>query len=339
MDKPIFIHIPKTGGTSINCELNQTEWQTQPDFYYRHIDYKSKKSNSDDIFLTENYNKYKRYDIFMMLRDPIQRLSSEYYFLRTRKEFMELLPRQPRSFYEYCKFKNTQNGMIKFILGHRIFSNPILLETDLNNLLEQMDNLNIRVGIFEKYENSLNYFEQTIPQIKWNNTIQKKRITIDKPHQIELTSEQIEEIKMANDLDYKLYAYAVNKLAHFLEGKSLKNYELIGTKYDYIEMYTRRFVLIETRLSKEGLRFLATNKTFFSELNLQLRKKNLVGRNYVENWNSLFTDALKKSTNDLDFHNSLDQIILNENDPLEISFGIANLLNIYLEKTQILIKK
>ena len=92
-DKIIFIHIPKTGGTTINAAMNNSYWQTEPNFNYRHI-LKDRKSNSGDIFNPNNIDQYKEYDIFMMLRSPIDRVTSEYHFIRERKEFIDLLKKQ-----------------------------------------------------------------------------------------------------------------------------------------------------------------------------------------------------------------------------------------------------
>ena len=56
-DKNIFIHIPKTGGTTINAAMNNSLWQTEIGFNYRHID-ANKLSNSGDIFDPANIEKY-----------------------------------------------------------------------------------------------------------------------------------------------------------------------------------------------------------------------------------------------------------------------------------------
>ena len=53
-DKNIFIHIPKTGGTTINAAMNNSLWQTEIGFNYRHID-ANKLSNSGDIFRSSKH--------------------------------------------------------------------------------------------------------------------------------------------------------------------------------------------------------------------------------------------------------------------------------------------
>ena len=52
MKKTIFIHIPKTGGTSINAAMQDTSWQTEPNFYYRHIKLKDKKPGTSFKFVS-----------------------------------------------------------------------------------------------------------------------------------------------------------------------------------------------------------------------------------------------------------------------------------------------
>lgn len=111
----IFIHIPKTGGTTINTSMQGSSWAMEPNFYYRHIVLKEKRSNSADIFDPANCEKYQGYNIFMMVRDPIDRLISEYYFLKERKNFMDLLRKQPRDFNDYILNPQTQNYMTGFL--------------------------------------------------------------------------------------------------------------------------------------------------------------------------------------------------------------------------------
>ena len=94
-DDVIFIHIPKTGGTTINTAMQGSYWQSKPNFNYRHI-LDNKKSNSGDIFDQNNHQKFRNYKVFMMLRHPVDRLISEYYFIKEREEFTRLIKSKPK---------------------------------------------------------------------------------------------------------------------------------------------------------------------------------------------------------------------------------------------------
>ena len=78
----IFIHVPKTGGTTLNCTLHGTDIPQDPSFNYRHIALGTQLSNSGDIFNPLKYDKYQAYKIFMLLRHPVDRILSEYYFIK-----------------------------------------------------------------------------------------------------------------------------------------------------------------------------------------------------------------------------------------------------------------
>ena len=48
--------------------------------------------------IPKNLEKYRAYNLFMMLRHPVDRCISEYYFIKERKNFMDLLQKKPSSF-------------------------------------------------------------------------------------------------------------------------------------------------------------------------------------------------------------------------------------------------
>lgn len=324
-NKTIFIHILKTGGTSIICELNNSEWQVKPNFYYRHMFYETKKSNSEDIFDKNNFQKYQGYNLFMFVRNPIERLFSEYYYLKDRPEFMMLLSRKPSSFFEYCSLMNTQNGMIKFLLGHKIYSNKRIGITDTECVIEAIEKIPIRIGVFERYEESLSYIAEYFG-IEWSETIEKKRVTIYKPSQIELTEEQIQIVKELNKFDYMLYELACKKLNESIFDEL--DIQIIGSKYDYVLKYTERFVLFESNFNDK--RFLAWNTEFFKDLNIRLHENVTDGRDYVVKWNEYvykcFLDSIQtlaqfsKSTKTVDFNF----------EPIDVTHNLAQFIIDYL---------
>lgn len=82
----MFIHVPKTGGTSINKMLsNQYKWNIP----------QSRLSNHQPIFILEKYNNLSDYYIFTVVRNPFKRAYSYYQHYQkvsgTRTTFREFL--------------------------------------------------------------------------------------------------------------------------------------------------------------------------------------------------------------------------------------------------------
>ena len=326
MKKPnIFIHIPKTGGTTINCAMNNSEWQTTPDFNYRHIDYKTKRSNSADIFNPLKYELYEQHNIFMLLRHPIDRLLSEYSFIKTRPEFMNLIKPTPKDFDSYVKSKQTQNYMIGFLVGKRMYDTSFVDRDDLELVKNAIRNINIKVGIFEQYAASLSYFSE-YSNLKWPKKIDIKRITLNRPTVADISEETKLLILKNNVLDLDLYQYALDIFNSKIKNISNKKVQFKGNKYDYVLKFTQRFNILETTLT--SLDFLKTNPLFFEKLNNHLHHVIRVkdGKNYVALWNKAFINALKNSFSNTSLCNDIITNATHE-DPLERNIQIGNCIN------------
>ena len=321
----IFIHIPKTGGTTINCAMNNSEWQTTPDFNYRHIDYKTKRSNSADIFNPLKYELYEQHNIFMLLRHPIDRLLSEYSFIKTRPEFMNLIKPTPKDFDSYVKSKQTQNYMIGFLVGKRMYDTSFVDRDDLELVKNAIRNINIKVGIFEQYAASLSYFSE-YSSLKWPKKIDIKRITLNRPTVADISEKTKLLILENNALDLDLYQYALDIFNN--QTKKITNKKILfrGDKYNYVMKFTQRFNILETTLG--NLDFIKINSQFFVDLNTHLHHtlKIKKGKDYLELWNDAFVSALKENCNGTPLLKNIIDHALHE-DPLERNIQIGNCIN------------
>lgn len=289
----IFLHIPKTGGTTLDCAINHTDWVKEHDtVLYRHIQVDTKLSNAGDVFEKVNFHKYKNFDIFTMLRHPVDRLISEYFFVRDRKEYYSLIQKQPKNLKEHAANPQTRNYMIAFLLGRRIYGKKLINREDLEKVKQVIDFYPIHVGIFEQYDKSLNYLSDVMG-VKWPKKIDVKRITLNRP-KLEEVDEDIKNLILENNqLDLELYNYCLEKLeAHNF--KASKNFGFTKDKYGYIMKYTERFILAELFFKKKNINFLAINYQYFRDVNLAIQQKVpfFEGRTYVKSWNATLLDEL-----------------------------------------------
>jgi hypothetical protein len=292
MDKnkqPIFIHIPKTGGTSINCVMKGTEWQTPLNFHYRHLDPDTKVSNAGDIFISKNHAQYQDEYLFMMLRNPIDRLISEYYYIRKNSIFMDMLSPPANSFLDYVSNHQTANGMLKFLHGKRIYSSEII--SNANQVIDAIEALDIHVGIFEQYDRSLSYFKLT-GDFNWPETINVKRATLNRPKLQQISPQEIKAIKENNKADFMLYEYAKARLLDKTNGLAVEKIKYKGGKLDFVIPYTLWNCILDIELNNR--QFILENKKFFITLNVYLHKTVTTGKAYTKGWVKMF----KKAVND-----------------------------------------
>lgn len=287
--QPIFIHIPKTGGTSINCIMKGTEWQTPLDFHYRHLAFETKTSTCGDIFDVRNIEKFSNEFIFMMLRDPVDRLISEYYYIRKNAEFMDFLTTEPTSFAEYVENPQTSNYMLKFLDGQRIYSEKQMTQERTDEIITIIDQLNIHVGIFEEYDRSLSYFSQ-VGDFDWPETIDVKRATINRPSIKQISSDILQKIRANNDLDFQLYQHCKTKLIERTQALAIRKFKYQGGKLDFIIPYTVWNCILDIELQNRT--FIEENKKFFVTLNIYLHKTTGSGKEYAKNWMKLFKKSV-----------------------------------------------
>ena len=329
----IFIHIPKTGGTTINTALFDSYWQTEVDFFYRHIELKKgKKSNAGDIFEPKNYDQYKRYNILMMLRHPLDRVTSEYHFIKERKNFMELLKNKPNNFEEYINNFQTQNGVVNFLMGRQFFGTRRASEDDLEDII---DTLSIHVGIFEDFHTSLQYFSE-VANIKWKKEIDVKRMTFNRPKVDELSEEVKRLILDNNQLDLKLYEHCFKKFNHIKKDIKKASIQFKKDKYNHIIPYAVSMCLFE--FCMDNKKFITKNKLFFKQLTTFMiaTLKITDGLVFTKTWNETFLNAISYYYPDSPLYELLKENYNSENDALDETNKMAKLLDDFFEKNSLI---
>lgn len=334
----IFIHIPKTGGTTINSAMQGSHWQTEPDFNYRHIEVGNKKSNSGDIFEARNTEKYQDYSIFMMLRNPIDRVISEYHFIKERSEFIDLLKTKPKDFKSYISALQTNNGVVSFLVGRRMYDPKLATQADLDKVIAAIDTLPIHVGIFEEFDRSLTFFTEKTG-ITWNKKIEVKRMTFVRPKVQEIEPEIKALIEKHNALDIALYNYCLAKFQKEASNVSSGQIDFVSDKINHIIPYAQKFCFYEFCMENKG--FIKAHFEFFRRLNLfllnGLRLKK--GEDFAQLWNRAFIAALQHHFPDSGLVKRVEDAYSLEKDSLQATADVAKAVDTYLAEDAVEAKK
>lgn len=231
-NKHLFIHIPKCGGstfvrtleenlnTDLACSRRDMTHHTKrvKDVLVKHIDFGDpmRPITSPDIF--KNFELYGHLNIFTIVRDPVDRLISEYIFQshilgsrRCARKIQSAAGPQgvlPKTFHEYIKHPSVWNYQVGFLSGHGIGDTRVVTEADLANVLGFFKKYPVYAGTTDQYSqfiakfNEVSGYDLTVSaQMKKAPDLVKREILN------EISQETRDFIYKTNSLDHKLYLY------------------------------------------------------------------------------------------------------------------------------------
>lgn len=218
----IFVHIPKTAGTSLSFILHNTFLLS-----HCHTDHSKKKVFSVEDFQKANQvffrlkslhghgfinaadNFPENFILYTFLRDPIMRTVSEY-------QADVIQGGQKKSFEEWISEKSRHNAHVKMIAGVEN------LEKAKTILAEKY----IFVGLTEKFQESLDALNYYLPYALDTNTIKKKNVAFSNEikNSILNNPDYVEMLRQANKLDIELYEYVKTELYPELTSKVPADY-------------------------------------------------------------------------------------------------------------------
>lgn len=223
----IFIHIPKTAGSSFASELSDLR---QP---YRniHVDYEDKTSPHEvkleravDQFIRDNHGgqfracsghlhmrhvqkireTFPRSRVISILRNPVERVISDFRYQRTPshppyKEFIKQFP----TIESYVDSPASQNKIFKFLAP-----DPDMRMTEAFEFMDQSVSF---VGLTEMYPMSFNIVMQLFG-LNRLPTSHKRKTEPTKYNQVVRSPELIKQIKDVNARDFALFRFVKERL-------------------------------------------------------------------------------------------------------------------------------
>lgn len=190
----IFIHIPRTGGTTVETSMN---------LLFRPCGYGTDPQNKKKAmqhYLWFDYKKkfglvYEKTFRFSICRNPYDRLLSEYYWCRM-KGIGHKSGQSINEFISFCEKMVTENNYTNSVLDDHFIPQHKYLYDDNDNLMVD------RVFRFENFKEIEEYL------VTHHEAQPFKKINESKEEKLELSPEQKERIYNIYKKDFDLFGYA-----------------------------------------------------------------------------------------------------------------------------------
>lgn len=241
--RPIIIHVPKTGGTTLFMAISGSNKPPKPNLLYRHIqmfgENEEMKSNCGDLFDLDVHSTYENQKIILMVRDPIERIESEYGFLSNREMFRELWMKNvhaeyPKSLLEYIQHPSNANSICRFLLGIPMYTNEVVTKQQFENIILTFDKLQFVFGRTDKMSDTVANVSHAC-NIDFGDAIPRYRTSLYKPKRSDKWEHLTDTFNSLNEYDNKLVDEIhkrFNEQMQLVPNSSAVHFE--GDKYDSV---------------------------------------------------------------------------------------------------------
>jgi Galactose-3-O-sulfotransferase len=265
----IFLHIPKTAGTTLNRIIDR---EYGPSTVFSTYGPRSREVMTEFIEMSEAQRSSIRVlrgheffgtheffrppvTYFTVLRDPVDRIVSHYHYVRRSPQhrFHRTVTSQNMSLKDYVccmTAKELNNGQARLLSGQKLDEHfdfgqcsDELLEIAKKNLEKHFT----LVGLTERFDETLILLKRSLGWRRFPVYI-KKNVTQNRPLKDSLSTEVLNAIKRYNELDIELYAYTREKFNESINNggadfrRELKIFNIINgcyQKFTYISRKTK----------------------------------------------------------------------------------------------------
>ena len=225
----IFLHIPKAGGTTLQTIIERNYKKGEVHRYQGPEDFKKYSERQKRGFKVVSGHFYYglHRDIpqpttyFTMLRDPIERVISNYFYvLRTPEHHLHnKVKSEKMSLRDYVISKvNRQldNGQLRLLWGDGDIPFGSCSTEMLEKAKEHLRDSFSVIGLVERFDDSLQLLAK---QFGWKNiSYEKANVTANRPQQSQIDAATLSAVEECNLYDRELYHFAEQALTEQLKG-------------------------------------------------------------------------------------------------------------------------
>jgi hypothetical protein len=207
----IFVHIPKTGGTTL-CSIIEKQYRDYYDIAQLKIPLSQylKKNDTKRLEVIRGHFSFgihrllpqDKHTYITILRDPIERVISAFYYIRRSKPHKLHNIVKNITLYEFVTNKRfdhqTLNKQTHMLAGKK--------DADLQEAKNNLKKYFSVVGITKRYEETLYVMGK---KLEWKiDNYKKRKVTQNRPTVEEIPKDVIKIIRNKNQKDMKLYQFA-----------------------------------------------------------------------------------------------------------------------------------